>query len=54
MPVHRGKDSTGSFYQWGHRKKYYYDSTSEISRKRAKAKAVRQAAAIYAHGWRER
>jgi hypothetical protein len=43
MPVHRGKDSKGSFYQWGGEgKKYHYTSGNKSSRDAAKKKAERQ------------
>jgi hypothetical protein len=45
MPVHKGKDSKGPYYQWGkHGKKYR-------GRDAAK-KAARQGRAAYAHGYR--
>lgn len=45
MPVHKGKDSKGTYYQWGsHGKKY--------RGKGAAAKAARQGRAAYAHGYR--
>ena len=53
MPVHRGRDSSGSFYQWGSQKKYYYNPNSERSQKNAKAKAIRQGVAVHASGWHE-
>ena len=52
MPVHRGKDSQGCFYQWGGRKKYYYTPGDAKSRKAAEEKAHKQARAIYARGYR--
>ena len=52
MPIHRGKDSKGSFYRWGDRKKYYYKSGNATSRTRALKKAQLQARAIYASGYR--
>ena len=55
MPVHRGFDSNGPFYQWGTQgKKYYYKSGSKTSRELAKKKAKKQAVAIYASGWIEK
>lgn len=46
MPVHKGRDSKGTYYQWGqHGKKY--------RGRAAKARAQRQARAIYASGYRE-
>lgn len=54
MPVHRGHDSKGSYYQWGNSgKKYYYISGSKRSRELAKKKAQKQGIAIYSTGWRE-
>lgn len=54
MPVKRGSDSKGSYYQWGNSgKKYYYKTGNRDSRERAKAKAHRQAKAIYASGYRK-
>lgn len=52
MPIHRGRNSKGPFYQWGDQKKYYYKSGDEKSRKEAKKKAHKQAVAIYASGWK--
>ena len=54
MPIHRGTDSKGPYYQWGTRKKYYYKSGNQKSREIAKKKAHAQAVAIYASGWREK
>jgi hypothetical protein len=52
MPIHRGVDVNGSFYQWGDKKKYYYIPGSKRSRDYAKSKALKQAIAIYASGFR--
>lgn len=52
MPVHRGQDEKGPYYQWGSQKKYYYVANNKASRERAKAKAEKQARAIYASGYR--
>lgn len=50
MPVHRGRDSSGSFYRWGQRgKKYYYTTNSQNSRDNAKEKALRQGRATKAN-----
>jgi hypothetical protein len=44
MPVHQGKDSMGTFFQWGdHGKKYYYSGSNK---KLARSKAAKQGAAI--------
>jgi len=53
MPIHRGRDSNGPYYQWGTQKKYYYKSGDKISRNLAYEKARKQAVAIYATGWKE-
>ena len=45
MPVHKGKDSKGTYYQWGKRGKKYRG-------KGAEKKAARQGRAAYAHGYR--
>ena len=50
MPTKRGKDSKGSYYQWGNQKKYYYKEGDENSRKRAKKKADEQGRAIKSAG----
>jgi hypothetical protein len=54
MPIHRSKDSRGRpFYMWGkHGARYFYISGNAESRERAYAKAVKQAQAAYAHGYR--
>lgn len=52
MPVHRGRDSTGCFYQWGSKKRYYYTPGDKASRDKAKVKAALQGRAAYAHGYR--
>lgn len=49
MPVHRGRDSRGPYYQWGGAKRYY-TANHAPSRARAKAKAALQGRAIEA--WR--
>ena len=49
MPVHRGKDKHGAYYQWGESgKKYRYETGDSDSRKSAKEKAERQGRAIKA------
>jgi hypothetical protein len=53
MPVSRGKDSNGPYYQWGDSgKRYYYTSGDKQSRERAKQRAQRQARAARARGYR--
>ena len=53
MPIHRGQDKTGSFYQWGQTgKKYYFDPDNTGSKTRALNKAKAQQTAIYSSGWK--
>lgn len=53
MPIHRGKDKKGPFYQWGNRNKYYYKSNDSKSRNNAKSKAYKQAKAIFSTGYKK-
>jgi len=47
MPVHRGIDSKGPYYQWGLKgKRYYYIANNFLSRIKAFNKAARQGRAI--------
>jgi hypothetical protein len=46
MPIHRGSDSKGPFYQWGKQKKYYYKPGDKKSRDSAYNKAWKQSVAI--------
>ena len=49
MPVHRGIDSQGPYYQYGnHGKKYYYIPGNTYSREEAMKKAKIQGMAIHA------
>ena len=50
MPVHRGHDGQGPYYQWGHTtgRRYYYTAGSARSREIAKERAARQGRAIEA------
>lgn len=51
MPVRRGKDGKGPYYQWGSRgKKYHYTPNDEPARQRAKRKAEKQGNAARAGG----
>lgn len=50
MPTHTGKDSKGKFAQWGHQKKYYYQTST--GKKRAVSKADKQGRAAYAKGYK--
>jgi hypothetical protein len=46
MPIHRGYDKKGCYYQWGKQHKYYYKCGNKESRKDAKMKAIKQMVAI--------
>lgn len=49
MPVHKGKDQEGPYFQWGQSgKKYRYTPGNESSKEEAKRKARRQGQAIHA------
>ncbi|MEX0864145.1 MAG: hypothetical protein WD269_04630 [Acidimicrobiia bacterium] len=53
MPVKRGKDGNGPFYQWGRSgKKYRYTSGDHSGREAAKKKAEKQGQAAWASGYR--
>src|SRR5690606_27089015 len=55
MPVHRGKDSKGAYYQWGDSgKKYRYETGDKSSRERARSKAEKQGQAARASGYKAR
>ena len=51
MPIHRGKDFKGFYYQWGNQTKYYYVSGDSRSRQQAYDRALKQAQAIYNRGY---
>ena len=52
MPVHRGQDAKGPFYQWGeHGKRYRYTPGDKDAREKAKRAASRQGEAAHAHGY---
>jgi hypothetical protein len=52
MPVQRGKDSKGPYYQWGGSgKKYHYTPGNKRSRDLAREKATKQGQAAHAHGY---
>ena len=53
MPIHRGQNSKGPYYQWGSQKKYYYKSGDKKSRLNAMEKAKKQMVAIYASGYKD-
>lgn len=49
MPVRRGKDKDGAYYQWGQSgKKYRYQTGDADSREAAKEKAKKQGRAVRA------
>ena len=53
MPVVRGRDVTGPYFQWGaHGRKYRYVAGDTTGREEAKAKAKTQGTAAYANGYR--
>jgi hypothetical protein len=53
MPIHRGIENGKSYFQWGkHGAKYFYVRGDQSSREKAKRKAIKQAEAIYAHGYK--
>jgi hypothetical protein len=53
MPVHRGSNKYGYYYQWGnHGKKYYYVPNNVKSRNLSYALATIQGRAAYAHGYK--
>lgn len=53
MPVHRGKDSDGPYYQWGDSgRKYHYEAGKKQSREAAKRKATKQGQAARASGYK--
>ncbi|HEX6312474.1 MAG TPA: hypothetical protein VF152_12735 [Acidimicrobiia bacterium] len=53
MPVQRGRDRDGPYYQWGDSgKRYHYSSGDARSRSRAKQQATRQGRAARARGYR--
>jgi len=52
MPVHRGHNAIGYYYQWGNTgKRYYYTPGNVRSENDARNKSNQQARAIYAHGY---
>lgn len=57
MPIHRGKDSYGVYYQWGNQKKYYSRDFVGSQRERedqAWECARKQEKAIYSSGYTKR
>jgi len=51
MPIHLGKDSKGTFVQWGHQKKYHYKANNKQSLANAKSRAKKQMKAIFSSGY---
>jgi len=52
MPVQRGRDSKGPYYQWGDSgKKYHYTAGNKEARLRALRRAKRQGRAARASGY---
>jgi hypothetical protein len=52
MPVKRGRDKKGPYYQWGDSgKKYHYAAGDKDARERAKQRASRQGQAAHARGY---
>lgn len=53
MPVKRGQDGEGAYYQWGDSgKKYRYETGNKRARAAAKSKAEKQGRAARASGYR--
>jgi len=53
MPIYHRRDSKGCYMQWGnHGAKYYYKAGNQKSHDEAYRRAVRQAQAAYAHGYK--
>lgn len=48
MPVRRGKDTRGHYFQWGEGKKYYFDPDNLRSAARARNRASKQGQAVRA------
>jgi hypothetical protein len=51
MPIVKGRDKYGTFFRWGHQKKYYVKEFGLVG---AYKKATKQAQAIYASGYRKK
>ena len=52
MPIHKGIDSHGHYFQWGnHGAKYYYQINNKKSIDEAYDKALKQMHAIYWSGY---
>lgn len=44
MPIHKGQDKRGSYWEYGHQKKYYFNTPKTSMT--AKKKAIKQGLAI--------
>jgi hypothetical protein len=52
VPVKRGRDKDGPYYQWGDSgKKYRYSAGDKAGRERAKQRATKQGQAAHAGGY---
>ena len=49
MPVHKGKDNKGSYYQYGGQKKYYFTPGKKQSEDAAKKRAGKQGRAVHSN-----
>ena len=49
MPVHKGRDSKGTYFKWGHHGAKYYYGKGHMSKSEAAHKAYAQGAAIKYH-----
>ncbi len=55
MPIHKSKDISGNYFQWGqHGHKYYFNPMNASSIYYAHQKALKQAQAIYSNGYMEK
>lgn len=53
MPINYRKDKQGCYVQWGnHGKKYHYECGNKDARERARRKALKQAMAAHANGFK--
>jgi hypothetical protein len=55
MPIHLRQDKNGYYFVWGtHGKKYHFKENNKQSIIIARNKAVKQAAAAYANGYKKK
>ena len=56
MPIRQGYTTRNGevygYYQWGNQTKYLYNPGNKESREEAKSKAIEQAQAVYASGYK--